>query len=318
MCSAGEEHLRRGIMRMARCGAAVAVLAALVVGVIPALAAPPLDTPGASLGLASRVSVKVNLTAGATGAPAGFLVEWMRASDYQRLGGWPTDVASEPTLVRTRFYGVPSLNPSTGTYRLDGYETVEIEIGDLFDETGILTTNSGELQPAEDLVIRAYAVATGGFSASGYTQTLGARTLAQPPENCTYTIGYWKSHADAWPVASLTLGTVTYSKAQLLSILDTPAKGNGLIILAHQLIAAKLNIAAGADPTPVASALAAADALIGGLIVPPVGSGYLDPSAVTTVKDTLDGYNNGLLGVPHCGQVPTVTKTWGGVKAIYR
>ena len=45
----------------------------------------------------------------------------------------------------------------------------------------------------------------------------------------------------------LTLGTVTYSQAQLLAIFNTPVRGNGLISLAHQLIAAKLNILAGAN-----------------------------------------------------------------------
>src|SRR6187551_989910 len=65
--------------------------------------------------------------------------------------------------------------------------------------------------------------------------------------DCTYTQGYWKNHPDAWPVASLKLGTVTYTKVELIAIFKTPVKGNGLIQLAHQLIAAKLNVAAGAD-----------------------------------------------------------------------
>jgi hypothetical protein len=53
-------------------------------------------------------------------------------------------------------------------------------------------------------------------------------------------------------------------------------------------------------------------------VVPPVGGGYLDASSVTSVKDVLDVYNNGLLGVPHCGQVPAANRTWGAVKALYR
>jgi hypothetical protein len=36
-----------------------------------------------------------------------------------------------------------------------------------------------------------------------------------------------------------------------MAILDNPARGNGLMILAHQLIAAKLNIANGADASEV-------------------------------------------------------------------
>jgi len=48
------------------------------------------------------------------------------------------------------------------------------------------------------------------------------------------------------------LGAVSCSDQQLLQILNDPAQGNGLIILAHQLIAAKLNIAHGADPADAA------------------------------------------------------------------
>src|SRR5436305_9837109 len=73
---------------------------------------------------------------------------------------------------------------------------------------------------------------------------------------CTFTLGYWKNHPGAWPVTSLTLGSTTYSQAQLLSIFNTPVRGNGLISLAHQLIAAKLNILAGANSSSVSSSIA--------------------------------------------------------------
>jgi hypothetical protein len=62
----------------------------------------------------------------------------------------------------------------------------------------------------------------------------------------------------------ITLGTVSYTQAQLLPILDQPAKGNGLVTLAHQLVAAKLNVAHGADPADAAQAISDADAMIGG------------------------------------------------------
>lgn len=110
--------------------------------------------------------------------------------------------------------------------------------------------------------------------------------------SCTRTQGYWKNHPNAWPVASLVLGTAgaSYSKAALLAIFDTPVAGNGLISLAHQLIAAKLNVAAGAGCAAAAAAIAQADALIGSLIV---GVGSLHPSAVSATVGTLDSYNNG-------------------------
>jgi hypothetical protein len=119
---------------------------------------------------------------------------------------------------------------------------------------------------------------------------------------CTLTLGFWKTHPDNWPVASLTLGTVNYNQTQLLSILNQSVRGNGLVLLAHQLIAAKLNVANGATCASVVASIAAADALIGGLIVPPVGAGSLSTSAVSSLATALDNFNNGLVaGCPgHC------------------
>jgi hypothetical protein len=109
-----------------------------------------------------------------------------------------------------------------------------------------------------------------------------------------------------------------YSKAQLLAILDESVQGNGLVSLAHQLIAAKLNIAQGADPSAASAAIASADAMIGSLVIPPIGSGYLDPSQTSATTQTLDDYNNGIIGPGHCGTVPTESATWGQVKALFR
>ena len=120
--------------------------------------------------------------------------------------------------------------------------------------------------------------------------------------DCTLTQGFWKNHESAWPVASLKLGNLSYDKDELLEILRTPVKGNGLISLSHQLIAAKLNIAAGADDAAIASAIAAADAKIGNLIV---GKDTLDTSAVSDLVGKLDGFNNGDTGPGHCGDTQT-------------
>jgi len=127
---------------------------------------------------------------------------------------------------------------------------------------------------------------------------------------CTYTQGWWKTHGpepkgnnvNSWPVFTMTLGSVQYTQAQWQSILNEPVKGNGLVSLAHQLIAARLNIASGASGASIASALADADALIGSLVVPPVGGGSLDPSAVSALVSKLTAFNEGTLagGPAHC------------------
>jgi hypothetical protein len=281
-----------------------------------ALAQASVDTPILRVVATSRVSAQLEVVAGASGAPSGFTLEWMKQSDLDRLGGWP-DYA-DPALVTAVFYGLPTLNPSTGSYTLPANGPVQVEVGDLFDETGVRTNNLAELPSGEDYVFRVRAQPAGGLGASTYSPESRARTIAVPPVNCTYSPGYWKGHPEAWPVGFLLVGTVGYSAAQLRSILDGPAHGNGLVILAHQVIAARLSIASGADPSPVSAALAQADALIGSLVVPPVGGGSLDPDLVLAAKDLLDSYNNGRLGVPHCGATRARPVTWGTLKAIYR
>ena len=111
-------------------------------------------------------------------------------------------------------------------------------------------------------------------------------------EECAFTQGYWKNHPEAWPVSSLKLGGVEYSQAQLLAIFRQPVAGNGLISLAHQLIAAKLNVANGSDGSDISDEIAAADALIAGRVVPPVGSGHLSPSSTSALVGKLDTFNN--------------------------
>jgi hypothetical protein len=98
------------------------------------------------------------------------------------------------------------------------------------------------------------------------------------------------------------LDSQTYNMTELLAILNTPGGGDASIILAKQLIAAKLNIANGSDPTPVSSTLTHADSLLS------MFSGklpyHVKPSSATgqmMVNDanTLYNYNNGLL-TPGC------------------
>jgi cysteine-rich repeat protein len=128
----------------------------------------------------------------------------------------------------------------------------------------------------------------------------GAAVIA----DCTLTQGYWKNHPQAWAVTSLKLGNLSYNQTQLLAIFNTPVKGNGLIDLAHQLIAAKLNVAQGASASSISGAIAAADSLIGSLVVPPIGTGSLKTGATSALTGALDGYNSGATGPGHCGDAP--------------
>jgi cysteine-rich repeat protein len=144
-----------------------------------------------------------------------------------------------------------------------------------------------------------------GFGCTGDMNSdnsaLSGEQEAGSSDDCTFTQGYWKNHPEAWPVSSLKLGSVTYSKDELIAIFKTPVKGNGLIQLAHQLIAAKLNVAAGASDSAIKSAIDQADALIGSLVCPPKGDGKLATSATEGLTGKLDAFNNGAVGPGHCG-----------------
>src|SRR5262245_27809273 len=88
--------------------------------------------------------------------------------------------------------------------------------------------------------------------------TVPARVGTQCPEGA----GFWKTHADAWPLPALTLGSQTYTQAELLALLNMPVRGDASVILATQLLAAKLNGAAAGDPTPIWAVLQEADRLL--------------------------------------------------------
>ena len=133
-----------------------------------------------------------------------------------------------------------------------------------------------------------------------FTATPTPTPTPTPSGGCSLTIGYWQTHQQ-WPVNQLQLGNVIYNRQELQSILEQPVRGNGLVQLAHQEIGAKLNIANGADGSCIADTLAAADAAIGNLVIPPVGSGFLQP---TIYVRTLTLYNQGSLCVPHCDLPP--------------
>jgi hypothetical protein len=251
-------------------------------------------------------NIAISVTAGQTGAPAGFSIQWMTQADYVALGSqWPVTFqvpnAQAPSFCKANFSGIV---PSSGCipYNLHPGQSVTVAIGDdsLYDSCAVSSPCSGApLLCNTAYVFRAFALdATGQLRVS---DTITCATLSCiGGSSCTYSQGYWRNHPNAWPVTSLTLGTVTYQAAELMAILDNPARGNGLVILTHQLIAAKLNIANGADPSAVQQAITDGDNMIGALVVPPIGNGYLAPGQTGDLTETLTEYNEGTIGPGHC------------------
>ncbi|KPL12126.1 hypothetical protein AMJ85_01950 [candidate division BRC1 bacterium SM23_51] len=118
---------------------------------------------------------------------------------------------------------------------------------------------------------------------------------------CTHTHGYWKNHPDDWPVDELVVGGVLYTKAQLIAIISTSSSAGAEYTMMKQLVAAKLNLVAGSDPSCIAAWVLAADLWMAAY---PPGTGVSESSAAWLVgeplKNRLDDYNNGRLCAPHC------------------
>ncbi len=72
---------------------------------------------------------------------------------------------------------------------------------------------------------------------------------AQDNSTCPVGQGYWKN-TPTWPITQIMLGSQTYTQVEVLILLNTPPAGDASLILAHQLIAAKLNVAKGLDSAP--------------------------------------------------------------------
>lgn len=133
---------------------------------------------------------------------------------------------------------------------------------------------------------------------------------------CTYTIGYWKTHAGGQgnnpdvvtALLPISLGSLQVTTAaQAISILSMEGSNgvkdasNGINKLYAQLLGAKLNIANGSAPAAVASVIADADAFL--TTHDSTSWASLTKAEKQQVLDwmtTLDNYNNGLIGPGHC------------------
>jgi hypothetical protein len=125
---------------------------------------------------------------------------------------------------------------------------------------------------------------------------------------CTpLTQGYWKNHQSVWlaKIKGLTLGTTFYTDAQLVTILNTPPKGDASLILADQLIAALLNIEiVGTDSTPIAATITDANTLLGAGPIPEhIAAASSVGQQMTNDAAILNSFNNGLVTTA-CGAPP--------------
>ena len=158
-----------------------------------------------------------------------------------------------------------------------------------------------------------------GGALAGMTSTTGGETQTDTltDENVlTYDFGYrrtagsgvgtpgfWKNHPEAWPVPTITIGGVTYTKAQAIALMQSATKTDKTYNMFEQLVAAKLNVLAGNEASCINGTIAAADLWMA--TYGPVGSDVKASSAAWAIggplATTLDKYNNGRLCAPSRG-----------------
>lgn len=115
----------------------------------------------------------------------------------------------------------------------------------------------------------------------------------------TGTPGYWKNHPEAWPVATIEIGGVTYTKAEAIAWMKG-GDGDKTLTMFRALVAAKLNVLIGNDDSCIDEVIGLADDWF--VLYGPVGSGVKAKTLAWKIGELLyhelDDYNNGLLCAP--------------------
>jgi hypothetical protein len=115
--------------------------------------------------------------------------------------------------------------------------------------------------------------------------------------------GYWKNHTSAWPSKTLELGGRTYSFSELTALLAMPVRGDASIELAHQLIAAKLNVLNGTNPATAKGAIDKADRLLSqypGKLPYRVESSCSERDQMGDLAEALERFNSDGAAQPGC------------------
>jgi hypothetical protein len=157
--------------------------------------------------------------------------------------------------------------------------------------------------PSAPLSVNYTVTGSATITSSGSTLTITfngspSLVLSCAGTACPATIGFWKHHPfpSSVQISGLTIAGVTYSAADLLTILNAQPKGNAVIILGKQLVGALLNLAAGGVHNATAdAAIADAETLLVNnslnLLTSVVPSSSTLGGQLLADETTLDSYN---------------------------
>jgi hypothetical protein len=123
------------------------------------------------------------------------------------------------------------------------------------------------------------------------------------PVGCVLTQGFWKTHPNAWPEGHSPNDPFFSSGKTWLEVLWTAPRGDAYYILAHQYIAAVLNVANGATPPAEVSAVIDAATAWFGSHGPGVPASSPEGQTLIHWAEVLTAFNEGMMGVPHCENV---------------
>jgi hypothetical protein len=126
--------------------------------------------------------------------------------------------------------------------------------------------------------------------------------LTAPPcsVGCVLTQGFWKTHPNAWPEGYSPNATFFLSGKTWLEVLWTEPGGDAYYILAHQYIAAVLNVANGATPPAKVSTVIKEAKAWFETHCPGVSALSQEGQTLIHWAEVLAAFNEGMMGVPHC------------------
>jgi hypothetical protein len=210
-------------------------------------------------------------------------------------------------------------NPTTEVNKcVDVSDTLEGSLGEVCadeaPETFNYTLNLGKSDPADvQLECGDNPVTNTASLSTGEEVSVTLNVNVACGNGCTLTQGYWKTHSDRGPapyddawknLSALEEDTLFFNSGRTwYTVFGTAPAGNAFYNLAHQYMAAKLNVLNGASSTAaVDSALSSAETLFNSLSAGGTTLTRAQRTQALALATTLDKYNNGLIGPGHCSE----------------
>lgn len=125
----------------------------------------------------------------------------------------------------------------------------------------------------------------------GLAQYRSSAAAPAPEKPCPQPARYWlELDPTRWPVETLRLGGQRYGAEPLLRLLASEAR-QPQAYLRQQLAAAKLSLASGAEPSPIAATVAEADQML---------QRFATPKELLALGDALEAYTRFRRYTPGC------------------